>query len=138
MRSSPFHTEQPWHVVDFLKPKPIKPLFKSVLSLIMLHVRNVSVDFPFFLHILNHISTQDMLKHPDCVALLSELYDRAQTYPPVTLAQCEVSLPKTMKPLTRGGCGECWRGVFLGHHSVAMKCLIETIPDKAMKVKLLL
>lgn len=58
---------------------------------------------------------------------LSELYSRLKFYPSETLDACEVLLTKAVASAV-GGFGECWEGMFLGVHKVAMKCPRSYIP----------
>ncbi|KDQ07843.1 hypothetical protein BOTBODRAFT_38411 [Botryobasidium botryosum FD-172 SS1] len=56
------------------------------------------------------------------MAQLSHLYDALQCYPADTvLDECEVALSKSWASKF-GGFGDCWEGIFLGSHKVAMKC----------------
>lgn len=59
---------------------------------------------------------------------LSRLYTRAKSYPAYILYECEVGID-TSKPSVSGGFGDCWQGLFLGKHRVAMKCSREGIPE---------
>jgi len=54
--------------------------------------------------------------------LLSQLYSDSKTYPSdPALYEWEVYKVGTTAAAS-GGFGDCWKGLFLGHHPVAMKC----------------
>lgn len=68
------------------------------------------------------------------LGLLSRSYTLLGSYPAESLDKCEVALVEA-QPTASGGYGECWKGLFLGNHKVAMKCSLSYIPDEeALKV----
>lgn len=67
---------------------------------------------------------------------LSRLYTRAKSYPAYILYECEIGI-NTSQPSASGGFGDCWQGLFLGEHRVAMKCSREGTPeDVATRVRI--
>lgn len=60
---------------------------------------------------------------------LSELYSVCQYYPSQELDPCEVFKTNNY-PWGEGGFGECWEGMFLGQHPVAMKCSRRSVPNE--------
>lgn len=62
------------------------------------------------------------------LASLSRLYTLAKSYPAYILYECEVRIDAD-RPSGSGGFGDCWEGLFLGEHRVAMKCSHEGTPE---------
>ncbi|KDQ06680.1 hypothetical protein BOTBODRAFT_243939 [Botryobasidium botryosum FD-172 SS1] len=61
---------------------------------------------------------------------LSDLYSLTGYYPSIVLDQREVTIVPNPHPIGEGGFGECWKGIFLGNHSVAMKCARSLVPEE--------
>ncbi|KDQ07888.1 hypothetical protein BOTBODRAFT_591041 [Botryobasidium botryosum FD-172 SS1] len=69
-------------------------------------------------------TTRDVL-----IKRLSQLYDVLRYYPvDAALDECEVVLSKS-RASKSGGFADCWEGVFLGSHKVAMKTPRDRFPD---------
>ncbi|KDQ07611.1 hypothetical protein BOTBODRAFT_598442 [Botryobasidium botryosum FD-172 SS1] len=65
---------------------------------------------------------------------LSHLYADSKYYPAdPTLYEWELSIVDTSATAS-GGFGDCWKGLFLGQHPVAMKCSRSVAPKIAMRV----
>jgi len=76
---------------------------------------------------------QDLLSTPcdrdRCIKLLSELYSASASYPShPPLNGFEVVKTKAV-PSGAGAFGECYEGLFLGRHKVAMKCCHISVPN---------
>ncbi|KDQ18468.1 hypothetical protein BOTBODRAFT_28844 [Botryobasidium botryosum FD-172 SS1] len=65
------------------------------------------------------------------IAMLSTLYGMLDWYPPdPALHECEVALPQG-RPSHFGGFADCWKGLFLGRHEIAMKTFRGSLAEEA-------
>lgn len=56
------------------------------------------------------------------IAMLAKFYSAYKIYPnEPALQPCEVERSKD-EPTGTGGFADCWEGMFLGRHKIAMKC----------------
>ncbi|KDQ19478.1 hypothetical protein BOTBODRAFT_126335 [Botryobasidium botryosum FD-172 SS1] len=79
------------------------------------------------------VSDVDPFLKSACLAFLSSFYSLLESYPPdLPLHECEISLVKEEK-CGEGGFSDCFEGVFLGRHKVAMKVLRAYLDEEDME-----